>query len=295
MAEELSMYAYLNIENPMVAWEVAIGRIYSAGASTRDRFGISVWQFNMMKRSALRGHVPSISAEFGIESFRQQYFPGEASRLKGIFFFESADMARAAIKRWGMPSRYNKYISKVRFWAENYSKYDSEWFTQHASSGRIDWYRDYLSGKTLGENPLTEIVADGFGLILNQDLRRMAVQRVLELWPTSSILLAAAMCAINDLNLHDVALTTPYLYCENGRIGGHHAIKMDVLERHQLEISKAIERNYANGNINIPLILPNNPDMLFSVPDMRDQKFVIDLPQAIEQFESVHHSSHHSR
>jgi hypothetical protein len=43
-SENLELWAYLNIDNPVVAWEIAIGRIRSA--CDINKFAVSSWFYN---------------------------------------------------------------------------------------------------------------------------------------------------------------------------------------------------------------------------------------------------------
>lgn len=288
MSEIRKLYAFLNIERPMVAWEVAIGRICSAQALTSTGFGLSVWQFNLFKKLARTNNLKIAQAEFRIEQVRQLKFPEKVSRLSGVYFFESHEMAVCAIDRWGLPGRYKNYISEVVFHGQSYSNYDSEWFTQFASTTDTGWYENYLSGKTLGERPLTEVLATGVGLIQCKELRSHAIHKVIQLWPTSTPLLASAICALAELNMFDVALMTPYLYREGGVIGGHHAINLESLEKHGALIGEALNNCYSKKLIDVPIIVPDDPDKIFAIPDMREEEFKIESQNLTKIFTSIH-------
>lgn len=287
MKTERTLYAYLNIDHPMVAWEVAIGRICSNGALTGESFGISVWFSSLLRKLSIHGAKREILNEFSLESFRQRNFPEKASRLKGVYFFESEDMAHAALERWNL-AKYRKYISPIHFYGHNYSHYDAEWISSCMNSAHDDWYANYLSGETYGTRPLTEVVAEGLGLILNNELRSQAAMTVINNWPTSSLLLASAICAAYKLNLWDVALSTPYIYSQDEKIGVHHCIKLDTLQTRQKDIAAALQECYSEKVIDLPIITPNSPDSIFSVPDLRSIEFLLDIPDAMTAFKHIH-------
>jgi hypothetical protein len=50
------LYAYIDIDNPMVAWEVAIGRIKSVDFFyTNEIYEISIWEYEMIRNFSKYG------------------------------------------------------------------------------------------------------------------------------------------------------------------------------------------------------------------------------------------------
>jgi len=288
MAQWRRLYAYLNIENPHVAWEVAIGRIQSHGLFTDQSFGISVWHASRLKKLSTFGLVDSVLDEFSLELYRKTNYPDKVSRMQGVYFFESEEMLNIAFQRWSIP--INKaYISEVNFHGVNFSNHDSEWITDCMGGNDKDWFGPYLRGDTRGANPLTEVVASGIGNILNNDLRNLAIQKVLERTPDSSPFLFLAIAA-TKLGVMDAALSTPYVYLEDGRIAVHHATKLDTLQACEGPATRELIRLYEKGLLTYPIIRPNGPDAVARMPDLRDLKFYVDVPDAISVFQSVHAS-----
>jgi hypothetical protein len=70
MPTNLILFAYLNIENPMVAWEVGIGRIRSSSDRPRDGFGVSVWAYSLLRRYAANGLDQRFRNEILLEAVR---------------------------------------------------------------------------------------------------------------------------------------------------------------------------------------------------------------------------------
>lgn len=286
--QNLKLFAYFNIDIPMVAWEVAIGRVKSICDNNPENFGISLWQFNHLKKLSLLGESQSILDEFRLEAFRQKFMPDKVSRLQGVYFFESEEIALIALERWGL-SRYKKYLSQVNFSANSVSRYDSEWITSFKGTGETDWFADYLAGKTRGVAPLTEVLASGIGIVMNKELRAQAYQRILKEWPTSTPLLYFAIAGFCEANIEDVALTKPALVGQDGAVVGSYFIYMESLRRRQAEIAEAVKRCREAG-MELPIVLPDSEEMIFSVPDLRSQGFTLQIPEAQREFGLIHQS-----
>jgi hypothetical protein len=103
MPTNLTLFAYLNIANPMVAWEVAVGRIRSSSDRPRDTFGVSVWSYSLLRRYTTKGLDQRFRNELLLEAVRQQVHPDACSGLKDLYFFESEYDAHAALEQWGLP------------------------------------------------------------------------------------------------------------------------------------------------------------------------------------------------
>lgn len=287
MPQNLQLFAYLNIDIPMVAWEVAIGRIKSTCDNNPENYGVSIWQFNQLRNLSRLGEAPAIVDEFRLEAFRQANTPQKVSRLQGVYFFESEKIAHAALDRWGL-SKYKKYISQVNFSANEISRYDSEWITTFKGKGKSDWFESYLAGETLGVAPLTEVLASGIGFVMNKDLRIEAYKRILERWPTSTPFLYSAICAFGEANIEDAALVRPFLLNNGSSIVGTFIIHMESMSLHQAEIAQAIGLCKEKG-MSLPIVLPQGEDAFSTVPDFRGENFTLEIPNAQEEFSSIHH------
>lgn len=286
MPENIILYAYLNIDIPMVAWEVAIGRVKSICDNNPDGFGVSLWQFNNLKKLSSSGHSQLIIDEFRLEAYRQQSMPEKVSRLQGVYFFETEEMAFLALDRWGL-GKYKNYVSQVNFSANSISRYDSEWITSYRGTGETDWFPEYLSGTTLGVAPLTEVLASGIGLVMNHDLRVQAYKKIIDRWPTSTPLLYFAIAGFCESNIEDVALVRPTLLHQGNGVAGSYMIYMESLRLRQAEIAEAVTRCVERG-MELPVVRPNSPDAVFSVPDLRAEGFTLGIPNAEREFGSIH-------
>lgn len=244
--EHLKLYAILNIENPMVAWEVAIGRILTT--TPKDSHGETypipaLWCYNTVIDSHKDNFYGDLRSEFQIEHIRATQFGDKPSRLAGAFFFESYNDAVAACHFWGWDSCID-YISEIEFESYKTGKFDSNWITNKVRcsqpSERPPFIIKYLSGESQSANPIWEIIADGHGKILNIDLRRMAYEKIITEHPNSSLLLAmAVMCYHqNPKKYRELLRIVPYVREWEGVLYGEFILNMVEYEKYPTEITK---------------------------------------------------------
>lgn len=164
--EQRKLYAYLNLNNPIVAWEVAIGRIESI--CYKSEFGVSIWFYNLVRKYLSDNHNEKLQNELALEKVRSDNFRDKVSRLTGIYLFKTKEMAEIAIDRWSLNQNYKNTIAEIDFHGLNFTEVDSEWITDYLGSPleqNAPWMHNYWSGVTRGENPLTEVLASGIGYI----------------------------------------------------------------------------------------------------------------------------------
>lgn len=293
--ENIKLWAYLNITNPLVAWEVAIGRICSADDPSRLNYATSLWLYSLMRYLSKNGRNERFLNELLLEQTRLQTAPSAVSRLRGVYFFESEEMALAALDRWGMPQN-KKYISSVNFSANALTRVDSEWITWQMQSNNRDWMPKYWAGESFGEKPLIEVLASGIGLIENMKLRNEALHWIYKNWPTSTPLLSMAACAIKESSalgvdeLETLGLISPILTVNNGVLHGKHVVNIRSLDTCQEDIIKAMSSCRARGEY-LPWIVDPDNDVLLRVPDLSSFNFKISDMKAAEVFTAVHEAS----
>lgn len=285
----VTLYAYLNITNPMVAWEVAIGRIRSACDISREQFGVSVWSYSLLRKFSTVGAGRRFINEILLESVRQQTHPLAVSRLAGIYFFESEGDAHSALDRWKMPER-KPFISEVSFSANNLTRVDSEWITSYLGSEKRNWMEDYWQGKTLGVRPLTEVLASGVGMVRNRELRVEAYKRVANLWPHSTPLLSMACSAFCEERLENIGLMKPALIAGSDVVIGRHYIYIGDLEKNQEKIVRAVDASKKRGELP-PATIPGDGKTFFTLPDMSCMNFDFKEAAAASLLKSVHDAS----
>lgn len=285
MAENITLYAYLNIDHPMVAWEVAIGRIRSPSEIREKGFGVSLWQYQKFYKYAKEDSSKEFINELKLEVIRRNSYPNQVSRLQGVYFFESEELANIAVERWGVPGR-KKYISKVYFSASALTRVDSEWITSYLRSEDDSWMRSYWKGEALGVEPLTEVLASGIGTVDNRDLRIQAYKNIINLWPTSTPLLAIACCAFAHKKMQNVAPSIPLITNKNGLIQGCFYIDMHDFDTREGVVAEALEECKRSNEVP-PMIFPEDQTKFFTVPDLRNYNFSISNEMASKIFASI--------
>ena len=213
------------------------------------------------------------------------------SRLKGIYFFESVNDAYAATDRWGVGGK-QKYICEVHFSANNITRVDSEWITSFLQFDDVDWMQGYWRGDSLGIAPLTEVLVSGVGVIHDNSFRTNAYKKVMEAWPYSTLLLAAACLGFTQFGLETIAQIVPALVARDGHIEGAHYIGMNELDQNEKRIASLLEEA-GRWNKLPPVIRPPDAEAVFHIPDMSRFDFKLAGGEALSLFEHVHANSVH--
>lgn len=229
--QNITFYAYLDISNPLVEWEVAIGRIRSSCDPHSDPFGVSLWFYNNVKNKLNSDRVNELIDEFRLEKVRREHFEDAVSRMRGVFFFESKEMAKEILSRWKGRNFKSEYISQVNFSASSVTKLDSEWITQKLGKddNNMDWMKSYWAGEPYWGNPMTEVVASGMGLVVNPDLRRVAYNQIVKREPHASKLLAFSAAKF-FYGVEDAGLTVPAITQDGDNLAGNYYIDMRAFE-----------------------------------------------------------------
>lgn len=283
---KIRAFAYLDINHPLVAWETAIGRLRSANPTKKESFHVSMWMYSRLRRLATSGEKGPIDSELRLEEIRLTEFPEKVSRLQGIYLFESLEDCKNAIPRWGIKCSPD-YISEIEFDAMNVTRLDSEWITHYSNSKEKNWMSSYWSGETVGERPLTELIAHGTGIILNRDLRVKAYAKILSKYPESTYLLASATCGYQYESLDELAVMIPAIVAEGTRLKGGFLLDMRQFDREQKAIIRSVETAKRMGTFP-PVIQPEEEGAFFRTPDMTDLFFYFGGPSQVEKFAKIH-------
>lgn len=286
MEQNIKLYAYLNIEHPMVAWEVAIGRIKSICDRNEEKFGISLWQYSLFKKYVQKGEYKKLANELKLERIRQKLFNQKVSRLEGLYFFESEEIAHIALDRWNIPHK-KQYISEIYFSPNSITRVDSEWITSYLLSDDEEWMKSYWAGKTLGESPLTEVLASGIGVIQNMELRKQAYQNILNIWPDSTPLLASACCAFWNQKMDNIACVKPAFIRKNDKLVGQYYIDINDLNNNEKEVVKAVQK-CKDDKVLPPIIMPSKPGIFFNIPNLKSEKFEFNHAEILSIYQEVH-------
>lgn len=217
--------------------------------------------------------IKIVHDEFLLETVRQTRFQNSASRLQGLYFFESETDALRANKEWGF-NLPEHFLCSFDIDETGITCVDSEWITHKIGSGNADnWMERYWVGEAYGKRPLMEvIVADGIGFINNQRLRQEAYKTILNKYPFSTRLLSASCCAFNRGFLK-VAQVVPCLILNKDILSGDYLIYLGDFETTQKETLQQIFEDCAQSG-ELPQWIPHpDPNISFQVPDFSLLKF----------------------
>lgn len=270
-------YGYIDIHDPFVAWEAAIGRICSADHLEREQvYSLSLRQFALLKNYASSKKVAAqIRNELRLEGVRASRFAELPSRLRGVFLFNSIEDARGAQGRLGWNGRHfnHHFLSEIEMVPALEARLDSEWISSNlAAEGDASWMDRYWQGDVYGERPLEEVICSGVGAILNKELRERAYRRVMASFPKAVPLLRVA-CVAFWLGYPRAAQIVPCL-CANGT---------KVRAEHRLNMS-----DFRDGSPVFPALdsykMPWPPlaepwDGVIQVPDLRPLQFELEMPE----------------
>lgn len=258
----------------LAAWETAIGRICSAGTA-RDGIGISLFMFNRLRAFSKDMQNRTVRNEFILEMVREQRFSLQASRLKGLYFFETKEDAHRAHEEWEFNCPY-EYLCEINFDCTRFTKVDSQWVTNFLSEETNNsWMMEYWSGKPYNKKPLYEILAEGRGVIKNSKIKRVAYNYFLENQPDTSPLLYISCCAFR-CGFDDISRVLPNVYLSENKLIGRYLIDMNTMDTLEKEIVEAIKNRSKFKDIKNPK-MPNDKNTFFRVPNLPTFEFNIIL------------------
>ncbi len=299
----MRLFAVLDIDHPMVAWEVAIGRVLAN--PPKDDEGIeftapSLWLYSNIQTSINDKYMSDLESEFHIEKVRASKFPDKPSRLRGAFFFESRSDAIKACEMWEWEGKLD-YISEVNFHESSYIKLDSNWITHRIRScekpERDSFIDKYYSGAELFPgSPLNEIICTGYGEVLNSKLRRLAYGKILQQKPDASLLLALGIsCFEHDpKSYQDILRVIPFIRRIENEVEGSFIISFIHLENDEERVAKIAKRYIHNNGTTLitpklnklgtPLVIkrPINQNNIFSLTDLTPHSFRMNVDDFIK-------------
>lgn len=197
MPEELEGFAYINIENPMAAWNVVRSNFYSPSRLPQsERPGaLSFGMADLLRH----GNAARASAEFCLEGFRRRQFSDAVSRLTGIFLFDDIDSAAQVWDNDAWSGHFNSdYLTDVGVSADHSSRLDSAWITmmRNDKNNLVEGWEAmaerYWSGEPASDQPIWERIIEGWVTIWGLDLKTRALEEIQKFWPQSLPLLANA-------------------------------------------------------------------------------------------------------
>ncbi len=284
MPTNVTLYAYLNIDNPMVAWEAAIGRIKSICDLRSDDFGISYWQYKRLSQLSSGGFTTIIKNELKLEKCRLLKFPELVSRLQGLFFFETEKAAIETLEHWGWDYK-REYITAVNFSAQKLTRVDSEWVNIFFRSGDLNndqWMIQYWDKQPYDkQKSYFEILGSGIGLVQNTALRMEAYKKILFKYPDSILWLASAMCAFKVKKIEEIGRIIPAMTKGDQYFEGSWYINLQDFGIHENEIIESIDECRLKGECP-PVLMPKDRRIFGKLPDFRKDSFKIPIEKFTE-------------
>lgn len=196
---EFEGFMYLDIEHPVVAWNVYRGvltsqRLVSEGADGSSPLSMTV------ARLFIEQHWTRFQFEQALEIYRVLRCPDKVSRLTGLFVFRDAESALAAAEdeRWG-GHIHTDYLTDVGVSAApNATRLDANWISwMLAAENRHSGIAPYWAGEPCHyfKTPIWEYLIDGAVTIWGTDLRNRAYTRVKEREPRAVAVLEQSRLA----------------------------------------------------------------------------------------------------
>lgn len=195
MPENFEGFIYINIENPMAAWNVVRSNFYSPSCLPRpDRVGALSFGMADLLRD---GNAMRAAAEFRLDDFRERHFPDAVSRLTGIFLFDTIDSAIQVCEKDKWSAHFvPEYLTDAGVSADRSSRVDAAWIAKMRDDKNVlvegweELAERYWSGEPASDQPIWERIVDGWVTIWGLDLKTRALEEVRKFWPESLPLLA---------------------------------------------------------------------------------------------------------
>jgi hypothetical protein len=185
------VFAFIDVEHPVVAWASYRGVLVSANVE----FSPPSCPISMMFAGIIRTqNNVRLHNELLIEKYRQQHFPHCISRLTGMYFFENRESASCA-HLWGGHFLPENLAEVLLFSTNPISRHDANWitFAPVDVNGEIeneDWIQNYWSGEPFpAREPAWELIAQGRAVICGSELRIRAYNNVYSNFPDALSLL----------------------------------------------------------------------------------------------------------
>jgi hypothetical protein len=178
-------WAYLNIQNPLCAWNTYRGALISP---LSEQGFVSVWF-----ASALAAEKPGkVTNELLLETCREELFPDRVSRLRGLYCFPTVVAADRAAHAWGGHFRADNLVElDLTLAAPKRDRLDSNWLTYAPCNdmGVFEdycWMKSYWAGDPFPDKePIWEILVEGRMIVLGTSIRERAYQLMKRHLPSS--------------------------------------------------------------------------------------------------------------
>ncbi|EEQ95142.1 hypothetical protein F9K88_10450 [Brucella intermedia] len=184
-------FVYLDLDNPMVAWNVVRGW-YCTPDQLPEAESCSLLSFNMA--NLLASSLPNrLLSEIAIERIRRENYRNQVSRLTGIFVFDDPDsVARTWIDNtWGAHFK-DDYLTDVGVNAHNSSRLDANWLTKimdrecSLTADFEEHTNSYWQGVPCPDSdPIWERIVNGSATIWGTEIKVKALEEIKRYWPKS--------------------------------------------------------------------------------------------------------------
>ena len=209
------MIIYLNHDDPLVRWEIAVGRIRShwEPPSIPDSCSFRFAQIMANCNETILG------GELLLEHMRSTYFPEHPSRLAAIFAFETQEECERLIPNWRMPFNFDKMYNVTFPGTSQISRHDSGWITHHLGvedtpKETKKWMEAYWDGIPYDKDqPDWEYLVNGTGMIGNVNNRKILAQEIFTEQPNVAPMLKTAARAFGAGVLD--AAQAKYVLCQD--------------------------------------------------------------------------------
>jgi hypothetical protein len=213
-------FMYLDVSDPMIAWNAYRGVLVSQKLVQRSMGEAAVPALSMtMARLLMDQNLDRLNFELELEATRVMQFNHHASRLTGLYVFDTPESALAAAQEdWGGHLVHENLTDVGVSAAPNLTRVDANWITwmlaARVSQG-VNW-RDgifpYWEGKSCPyhDSPIWEVLVDGSVTLWGTALRDRAYNTTRARSPNALALLEQSRLAAmlgSDLG-HVCALVT---------------------------------------------------------------------------------------
>ncbi len=240
----MRVFAYLNLDHVPTAWAVMRGMLISARCS--PSYGPGCVSF-MLAGMILHGDNQRLLRELIIEDQRSKNYPLHASRLEGLYFFESRSAALRIAGAWG-----GHFIEKNLYELEFHpisppTRLDSDWITFEGDLSDRKWIDDYWLGKPRSAAPTWEVIGHGIAAILDNKARARAYDVVNTEFPDCWIAIEMARIAC-EMDASPAGSIAPWLIKDEGDAVSLTYLLRDA-EYHDEQTIKAMARHQDFGRL----------------------------------------------
>lgn len=260
-------FAFLNLDDPICAWNVVRGTLVSAGFGESSEGFLSAWSASLLKNHT----KPCLTTELLLEEVRRQVSPQKISRLRGIFCFLEQSSAVRALS-WGLHHTSMENLAELSLQRiAQQDRLDSNWITYAKTNGPFNttWMKQYWLGEPMpGDEPIWETIVEGRVFVLGTELRRRAFDVVQKSFPESLGLLEISRAAAwVDSDLGNISAS---LVSEEENVSVQYF--MDFRDANDPEFLRCLQQE--NAIVNYHLIRPHiENEQLGVTPDLRPYEF----------------------